>query len=210
MRRTLQKFVFTGLFLLVPSFVFSQNSEKEIAVEKTKKYLSAIVGNSFPELENEKIKVETFKSESDFFKARFSFTRFLTFQNINYIIFVNPKIYRSEVSEEAIIAILAHELAHALYYKEKNRFQLLGLVSLADKNFTAKFERKADLQAIKKGYGEGLIKYREWLYKQISEKALAEKKHNYFTPEEIKAIMKKPAKIDFWMKNVPRSLGEIE
>ncbi|MEO6589101.1 MAG: hypothetical protein ABIP06_07215 [Pyrinomonadaceae bacterium] len=198
------------LTLLIPLKIFSQNTtDQQSAIEKTQKLLTGLVKNSYPKLENKKIKVKTFKSESSYFKTRFSFSKFLKFQKINYIVFVNPGIYQSKISEEAVIAILAHELAHIVYYTEKNRLELLGLAGLIDKSFTAKFERKADLQVIKRGYGEGLIKYREWLYEHIPQKNLNEKKRSYFTPEEIKAIMAKPEKIDFWLKNVPRSLSEI-
>lgn len=71
---------------------------------------------------------------------------------------------------------MAHELAHTLFYKNKNRLELLGLISLLNRNFTVKFERKADLVAIEKGYSEGLIKYREWLYQHISPNAVKNKK----------------------------------
>ncbi|MGI9056352.1 MAG: hypothetical protein ACR2F2_11185 [Pyrinomonadaceae bacterium] len=199
------------ILLLIPTLVFSQNEiDKKIANEKTRILLSQIVRKSYPELADEKINVKTFESEKTFFKARFSITRFLTFRKLNYIIFVNPVIFKSEISGEAVSAILAHELAHILYYDEKNRFELIGLASLTDKSFTAKFERKADLQAIRRGYGAGLIKYREWLYANIPKKNLAEKKRDYFSPDEIKAIMEKPEKIDFWLKNVPRNLSEIK
>lgn len=199
------------ILLFIPSFGFSQSQvDKNFAIEKTRNLLSEIVKKSFPELPDEKIKVETFESENSFFKARFSITRFLTFRKNNYIISVNPKVFSNEISDQAVIAILAHELAHILYYDGKKRFELFGLASLIDKSFTAKFERKADLQAIKRGYGEGLIKYREWLYVHIPKKNLPEKKRDYFSLDEIKAIMEKPEKIDFWLKNVPRNLNEIK
>ena len=84
---------------------------------------------------------------------------------------------------------------------------------LTDKSFTAKFERKADLEAIARGYGEGLKQFREWLYQNVPQKELEEKKRDYFSPEEIDLIMKilkeKPAMIDVWRKRVPRNLKEI-
>ena len=200
-----------AILLFIPAFVFSQNpADKKFAVEKTRKILSEVIGKSYTELTDKQIKVETFESEDTFFKARFSITRFLTFRQINYLIFVNPKIFKTKIPTEAVTAIIAHELAHILYYDEKNRFELFGLASLIDKSFTAKFERKADLQAIRRGYGEGLIRYREWLYTQIPKNKLEEKKRDYFSPDEIQAIMEKPEKIDFWLKNVPRSLSDIK
>lgn len=200
----------SAILFFIPSFGFSQSrSNENLVIEKTRLLLPEIVRKSYPELEDAKITLETFESADTFFKARFSIARFLTFRKINYTIFVNPIIFKSEISGEAISAILAHELAHILYYDEKNRFELFGLASLIDKGFTAKFERKADLQAIRRGYGAGLIKYREWLYANIPKKSLAEKKRDYFSPDEIRAILEKPEKIDLWLKNVPRTLSEI-
>jgi hypothetical protein len=109
---------------------------------------------------------------------------------------------------------LAHELVHSLYYKSKNRLQLFGLISLIGTDFTLKFERRADLVAIERGYGEGLIKYREWLYQNISPKSVIEKKRDYFTPEEIKFLIfeqnKNPDLLKKLRKNVPKNLEEIK
>lgn len=86
-------------------------------------------------------------------------------------------------------------------------------MSLQSKSFTASFERGADLQAIKRGYGAGLKEYRTWLYQNIPAKQIAAKKRNYFSPEEIdlilKATQKKPQLFDFWRKNIPRNAAEI-
>ena len=68
--------------------------------------------------------------------------------------------------------------------------------------------------AIARGYGEGLIKYREWLYKNISAKALIAKKRDYFTPEEIEILLvetkKNPNFINGLKKNVPKNADEIK
>ena len=171
----------SAILLFIPSDGFSQKLiDKNLVVKKTQILIAEIVTKSYPELANEKIKVATFESEKNFFKAQFSINRFLTFRKINYTIFVNPKVFGNDLSGQAVIAILAHELAHILYYDGKNRLELFGLASLMDKSFTAKFERKADLQAIKRGYGEGLIKYREWLYANISAEKSAGKKTRLF------------------------------
>lgn len=211
MQKSFRYFGLIAIFLLFSQTVFSKNQtdRQNEAVEKTDKFVSAVINNSFPELEKAKIKIKTFESESNYFKAQFSYTRYLTFQKMRYTIYVNPEVYRRAAPETGIRAILAHELAHILYYRRKNRLQFFGLLSLTDKSFTAKFERKADLEAISRGYGNGLIEYRNWLYKNIPAKVLQEKKRNYFSPEEIRAIMKKPEKIDFWRKNVPRNLEDI-
>jgi hypothetical protein len=195
-------------FLLIVLFVGLVSAQTD-AVEKTQKMVAEIVAKSYPELQNESIEVKQFESESDYFQSRFSFGRFLTFRRMKYIIFVNPKVYELNAPESGVRAILAHEVGHILYYSRKNRLQLLGLVNLSTKGFTRTFERRTDLEAIKRGYGEGLIAYRIWLYEHIPLKNVDAKKRDYFTPEEIAAIVKRPENIDYWQKHVPKSLADI-
>ncbi len=70
------------------------------------------------------------------------------------------------------------------------------------------------MEAIKRGYGEGLSEYRKWLYQNIPAKDLKAKKRDYFSPEEIMLILDilkdKPDIIDVWRKDVPRNLNEIK
>ena len=91
--------------------------------------------------------------------------------------------------DEAREAIVAHELAHIAYYANGNRLHLFGLLRLIEKNFRQSFERRADLDTIERGYGEGLKQYRLWLYQHVPPKALAEKKRDYLSPEEIEAAL---------------------
>src|SRR5881397_297847 len=79
---------------------------------------------------------------------------------------------------------------------------------------TAKFERRTDLEAIHRGYGDGLKSYRTWVYSHIPPNKLPEKLHNYFSPEEIAAIQMKlreqPDLFAYWRKHVPTNLQEIQ
>lgn len=189
-----------------------RTTDKKSAIEKTLKLLSGVRSESYPEISEKDIKLETFSSDSDFFKARFSFTRYLTLRHLKTIIFVNPAVFDGDVSHNALRAILTHELAHALYYQTRNRLRLLGLLKLTTNDFTAEFERRADLIAISRGYGKGLIEYREWLYRNIPKKKLETKRRNYFTPEEItiliEAFKRNPSIFDKLSKKVPRNLEE--
>lgn len=189
-----------------------RTTDQKSAIEKTWKLLNEVRSKSYPEISEKDIKIETFSSDADFFKARFSFTRYFSLRHLKTIIFVNPAVFDGDVSEDALSAILAHELAHALYYQSRNRFALLGLVKLTSGNFTAGFERRADLTAIARGYGDGLIGYREWLYRNIPERKLEIKRRNYFTPEEItiliEAFKRNPSIVDKLSKKVPRNLEE--
>jgi len=203
------------IFLFFPIYASSQtaNSKKK-AIETTKSYVTEIVQKSYPKIKLQKVHYKTFESETNFFKARFSFGRFLTFRPMRHLIYVNPKVFTLGAPEDGIRSILAHELAHVLYYTEKNRLELLGLASLASKGFIRKFERKADLETIARGYGEGLIAYREWLYKNIPKEDLSGKRRNYFSPEEIALMLEilktKPKAIEVWRKNVPINIDEIK
>jgi len=86
-------------------------------------------------------------------------------------------------------------------------------VRLRSKQFTAEFERWADLKAISLGYGEGLKEYRRWLYSNVPASKLAEKRRNYFSPDEIDAIVsashKRPELLEYWLKHVPLSLAQV-
>lgn len=211
--------IFSFLFVtLILSFINSSNAQTKIdnesAIKKTETIIKEIAQKSFPEIKLKKIRVKSFESDTSFFKARFSFTRYLTFQKMRHLVYVNPKVFKLNTPENGIRSIIAHELAHILYYTKKNRLELLGLASLASDSFTAKFERKADLVAIKRGFGKGLIEYRRWLYKNIPEKEIKSKKRNYFSPEEIALILgitkDNPKMFDVWRKNVPRNIDEIK
>jgi hypothetical protein len=189
-------------------------SAQNDAVQKTQKVISEIIEKSYPELKSKRIEVKTFQSNTDYFRARFSFNKMLTFQKMHYIILVNPQFFVKNAPENGIRSILAHELAHVLSYAERSRFELLGLIKLSSKDFAQKFERGADLEAMARGYGEGLIEYRKWLYQNIPPKNLEEKKRNYFSPEEIELMLEilkqSPKALEKWRKNVPRNQTEIK
>ena len=210
MQRFTFQIILCLVLFLIPSVAFAKQTD---AIAKTQTIITEIVEKSYPELKKAKINVRIFESNANYFQSQFSLTRFLTCQKLRYNLYVNPEVFNKNAPEDAIRAIVAHELAHILYYSDRNRFELIGLVSLIDKSFTAKFERRADLEAIARGYGEGLIKYRRWLYQNIPAKNLDEKKRNYFSPEEIEKMLEilkqKPHMIDVWRKKVPRNLGEI-
>jgi hypothetical protein len=208
--------IITIFLINICSFsLFAQNDiVNKITIDKTNQLMLEIAKKSFPEIKLKKIKVKTFQSKTSFFKARFSLTRYLTFQKMRHLVFVNPRLFSLEPPEEGIRAILAHELAHVLYYTEKNRFQLLGLSGLVSSSFIASFERKADLTAIERGFGPGLIKYRQWLYENISKEEVISKKKNYFSPEEIELMLniirENPEIIKIWRKKVPKNIYEIK
>lgn len=182
------------------------------AVDRTRVLADEVIAASYPELKGADIRIKPLHSRSDYFKARFDFRRYF-FARMRYLVFVNPRAFELQAPEAGVRAIIAHELAHVLYFKKRNRLCLLGLVRLRSKRFAAEFERRADLKAIALGYGEGLKEYRRWLYQNIPASKLAEKLRNYFSPDEIDAILsasrKRPELLEYWLEHVPLNLNQI-
>lgn len=182
------------------------------AVNRTRILIDKVIALSYPELEGSDIRVKMFRSRSDYFKARFGYPQYF-FTRMRYLVFVNPRVFEMQAPEEGVRAIIAHELAHLVYLKRQNRLRLAGLVRLMSKRFTARFERWADLKAISLGYGEGLKEYRQWLYGNVPSSKLADKQRNYFSPDEINAILSKararPELFEYWLKHVPLNMNQI-
>ena len=64
----------------------------------------------------------------------------------------------------------------------------LGVMTAATLLRTIASHLAADLEAIRRGYGNGLKSYRRLVYAHIAPSKLQTKLHNYFSPEEIAAI----------------------
>ena len=176
--------------------------------------LQDIRDTSYPELVDVDLRVRSFRSQSDYFRTRFSLSRFLLPMRMRYFVDVNPALFQEQAPSDGVCAILAHELAHVVSLSRGNRIRRLGLVRLLFKGRTTKFERRADLEAIHRGYGGGLKDYRTWVYVHIPPSKLQEKRRNYFSPEEIAAIEKKlleqPDLFAYWSEHVPTSLRAIQ
>ena len=211
----MKNIIFILLLLFSSSVAFSATAErnKQSALARTRELVAEIKKASFPELSETIVQVELFTSESDYFVTRLSLVRFLPGRRINFLLKVNPQVFAFAAPEEGLRAIIAHELGHVVWLKQKNRMQYLGLVRLTGKKFTARFERGTDLLAVARGYADGLSAYRQWLYQHIPPKKLAEKRRNYFSPEEIAALQAElkqhPEKLTKWLKNPPLNRKEI-
>ncbi len=176
--------------------------------------IQQIRGISFPELGHVDLRVRIFHSASDYFRTRFSVSRFLLLRRMRYFVDVNPALSQKQAPSDGVCAILAHELVHVVFLSRGNRIRRFGLVRLLSRRHTAKFERGTDLEAIHRGYGDGLKRYRVWVYAHIPPSKLPEKLHNYFSPEEIAAIQKKlqerPDLFPSLSRHVPMNLQEIQ
>jgi hypothetical protein len=153
--------------------------------------VDSVRGESYPELRGADIAIVPFHSDSVYLRTRFSVPGFLLRRKLSYLVFFNEEALRREVPPDGLRAIVAHELAHIDYFHSRRRLQLLGLVRLASPRITARFERAADMKTVALGYGQGLIQYREWLYRNIPPSALPGKKRDYLSPDEIAAILQR-------------------
>jgi hypothetical protein len=167
---------------------------------------------SFPQLAAADITVHDLTSDFDYLQARFTVSSFFA-RRLQYMILFNQEAIRRQVPADGLRAIVAHELAHINYYENQSRMGLLSLVGLLLPSFTTRFERKADLDAIALGYGPGLETYRRWLYRNIAQARTAEKKRDYYTPEEIKALLaaeaSHPGILRKFLRCVPLNLAQI-
>ncbi len=183
------------------------------ALERARLLLESVRAASYPELSKVDIRLRPFRDESDYFRTRLSVCRFLLGRKMRFIIEVNSRVFDLRAPEEGLRAILAHELAHVLYLSQRKRVRLFGLARLLSEKRTARFERWTDLQAIARGYGAGLVEYRRWLYRNIPPVSLKTKRRNYFSPEEIDAVLtvsrKRPEVFAYWLKHVPLNLDDI-
>ncbi|MFN7947694.1 MAG: hypothetical protein U0Z53_20255 [Blastocatellia bacterium] len=199
------------IVMLLPCPAFAATPPDQ-TIERTQQLIDEIRTASFPELKDVIIRVELLRSDSDYFRTRFAIPQFLSGRMI-YLLRVRPDVFALAAPEAGIRAIIAHELSHILWFRRRNRLQLLGLMRLASADFTARFERWTDLQAIARGYGDGLKEYRMWLYQHISPQKLREKQRNYFSPVEIEAIQARtrnhPELFAAWFRKVPLSLSQI-
>jgi hypothetical protein len=125
------------------------------APEWAERLVRNVQSSSFPELANKDIRVVQFTSDSDYFQARFSLSRFFLGRKMQYLIRVNAGATLLTAPEEARRAIIAHELAHLAYYAKGNRLHLLGLLRFPGKNFRERFEKRADVEALSRGYAQG-------------------------------------------------------
>lgn len=198
----------------IPEFSVPQRGDSNGAPSPLlRQQFDLVRARSFSELSGKFIESRTFRSSADYFRTRFSFSRFILLRPMHYFVEINPRISVSGPSEQSVCAILAHELVHIDRMSTGNRIRLFGLVRLVSRGYTARFERSTDLEAIRRGYGPGLISFREWVYLNIPSAALKLKRRNYFSPEEISAILRlsqaNPALPAYWKQYVPMNLQEI-
>ncbi len=159
-----------------------------IAYSGVRGLLAGVIAESFPELSRAQVLLYQLRSQSDFFVSGLDYgTMLKKGPTRTYIVYVNPRLFESPPSADAIRAVLAHELSHLVDYSRLSSPGIVKFVSRYLSRTPAHYERDTDLHAMERGYACGLAEYREWLYRRVSPKVRVTKETNYLTPEEIRA-----------------------
>jgi len=91
------------------------------------------------------------------------------------------------LSFNAQIGVIGHELGHTLYYMDRSSSNLIGLaLAYPFSKFQQKFEKETDLRTIDHGLGWQLLQWAEEIRKGESSEFLDS---SYLTPAEIKKVM---------------------
>lgn len=226
MKLILKTLVATFLCLAIPTLLFA-GKKKDLTQEQKDHLWSVtekIIKSTHTSLDNDtngrkrkyKLKFKTIKNPQYFLNSNFTIGRFL-FGVPNYRIGVNPLIFDHNIPEDALEAIMAHELVHSEdYYNGSTIRTIIPIgVKVSKKKSRAQYERKTDLKTIMYGYGKGLISYKKFQYPLLSPKQLERKKKEYLTIEEIELILSikdlYPDLIQQWLKKkIPVDLEQFK
>jgi hypothetical protein len=204
--------VLAGVVIAV-SVALWPGSSSDPALDDISKLVEDVRSASYPQLQGVEITVHRMSSNDVYLESRFTIPSFFS-QRLRYIILFNRQATARSIPPDGLRAIVAHELAHVDYFEKQSRMGLLALVQLLSVRYNARFERSADLETIQLGYGPGLKSFRAWVYRNIPPGSMEAKKRDYFSPEEIDAILaaerRDPQAIRAFLKCVPRDLTEIE
>ncbi|MEQ1506921.1 MAG: hypothetical protein ABMB14_32135 [Myxococcota bacterium] len=110
-----------------------------------------------------------------------------------YTVQYDPALLADPPAPDALAALLVHELGHVSDYVAMDSEALAafavwyGTQDPLTSESLAAYERATDAQALDRGCADGLAAARDWIYAHASPDVLAEKQHNYYTPDEIAA-----------------------
>jgi len=162
-----------------------------IKPEALDRLLEDVRAASFPELRDSPLTIERFRSDTVFFMSNVDVaSAFDDDGPLVLQVFINDAVLQDGPGDEALRAVLAHELAHSLDYVQRDAAEgpggLLALLPmLVWPPAEEVVERRTDLVAVRRGYGVGLAAYRQWLYQRLPADAVLEKRRVYYSPLEL-------------------------
>lgn len=151
--------------------------------------LRQVKAASYPELLQTPMTTSTLTSPTTFFQSNFDIGSALD-GDLALVIDINDAVLDDPPSELALRAVLAHELAHSLDYRQRfDSDGKAGLARLLPMLFwppvEEEIERRTDVVAVARGHGAGLIAFRVWLYAHIDAEAVRQKRRVYYDPLEL-------------------------
>jgi len=131
-----------------------------------------------------------YTSPSSFFSANFELST-LGEEPLDrdYIVHYSTLQFDQPPPANAVLAILAHELKHVRDYTEMDAAEVTEFGLWYVTSDVSAYERETDEHSLQLGCGEGLIEFREWLYEVVTDEVEAQKRVDYYTPEEIREWM---------------------
>lgn len=179
--------------------------------------LDDVKARSYPELAQTPLSTSTMTSSSVFFQSNFDVARARD-GALALVVDVNEAVLDDPPSPAALRAVLAHELAHSLDYRQRfDRDGVAGLVGLLPMLVwppaEEAVERRTDVVAVARGHGRGLAAYRVWLYAHIDADAVRHKRRVYYSPLELDLLTtlfaRCPAVVDAAIARPPRDARAI-
>jgi len=160
------------------------------SAEDLEELLALVQGELYPQLAAVTIDLETGRSDDSYFWAQIDLgTLSARPLERRYLVFHASSLFDDPPSNDAVIAILAHELKHVLDYTELEEQELAEFVAWYMQGDVADYERETDLRSLELGCGPGLIEFRDWLYEHVDDEVEEQKRRDYYSPEEIRAWM---------------------
>jgi hypothetical protein len=156
-----------------------------------KQTLGSFTQGVFPELRDQSIEVVPLKTEYDYFAVDVE-NIFKSLSERKYLLQVNPLVFSLQIPKNAFEAVMVRELALVAEYIKRDSqalfFLNLEYIFLGSSQSIIDIERQADRMAVQKGFGPGLISYRNWLYEQIPANRAVLKKKIYLSNDEMRQI----------------------
>lgn len=168
---------------------------------------------AYPELMGVTIDIDVMSSADVFFESNFDLPAALAGER-RYRIAVNPQLFERGAPRDALAGVLAHELAHTYDYHRRDAAGLLALLPvLVSDDDSAVFERWTDLQAVARGFGPSLLRYRQWLQRVLTKEQWQRKRVLYYDPRELAWLIdvreRCPALFLAMLDEPPRSARDI-
>ena len=177
-------------WILVLLSSMSMATNAEFLPQQLDRALIATRARSFPELSTVSLELRESHSEEYLFETDIvRSSLWMPGRPRGYLLYLSSRFDTSTLSARAQEAILAHELQHVLDYESWSLARLAFFYARYSwsADYRRNYERETDRRVLARGYADGLIEYRVWLYARLSPEQVERKRRDYLSPEEIRA-----------------------